>query len=108
VVKTRFSSTVTTPSESMSAVSPRVCVTFPVMITVLPVKASRYWEVMRGVEICSAMFVYAPLSSSSSSLRGKNFLLWDEGLGREDVDADLETRLDMLRLDLARVVENQG
>ena len=53
--RTRFSRAVTAPSESMMALSPRSWVTFPTMMTVLPVKASRYCELMRGVDTESAM-----------------------------------------------------
>jgi hypothetical protein len=53
--RTRFSRAVTAPSESMMALSPRSWVTFPTMMTVLPVKASRYCELMRGVDTESAI-----------------------------------------------------
>jgi len=80
------------------------------MITVLPVKASRYWEVMRGVEMCSAIFFTS--LSLLSSLRERITCCGMRDWERADVDADLEARTDMLRLDLvwmsARVVENQG
>jgi hypothetical protein len=51
--RTRFSSTVISPLASITAVSPRICETLPVILTVWPVKASRYCELMRGH--CSAM-----------------------------------------------------
>ena len=40
------------------AVSPRNCVTLPIMRTVLFVNASRYWDVMRGVERLSAILSF--------------------------------------------------
>lgn len=48
--QTWFNIKLTMPSESMVAVVPRSCVTFPTIRTVFPVKASRYWEVILGVE----------------------------------------------------------
>lgn len=53
---TRFRCAVNGPLDSMVATSPRSWVTFPMMRTVRFVKLSRYSDVIRGVEIDSAIF----------------------------------------------------